>query len=135
MTFDVDGRIFQQPDEATIAREFESIDKRTGFRGGGISLVTLSRSKGNSLTTSGHPIEGWCALLYETDGITRSANPPAPLSQEKTIHIFQSYARGDASWEKDFQWDVIAGKLTARRIVVWLVILVIVLFFARNCSK
>lgn len=135
MILDVDGKQTEEPDDAAIAREFLAIDKRTGFRGGGLSLVILSKNKENSLTTSGHPVEGWMALLHEKDGITSSANPSRPLSQEEIIKIFQSYARGDLAWEKEFEWSVIEGKLPVKRIIVLIVVLLVVLLSARACAK
>lgn len=133
MILDVDGKQIQEPDEAAIARELLAIDNRTGS--GGISLVILSKNKENSLTASGHPAEGWIALLHEKDRTTRSANPSKPLSQEEIIRIFQSYARGDLSWEKEFEWSVIEGKLPAKRIAILLVVLLAVVFLARACAK
>ena len=135
MTLDVDGKQIQNPDDGVIAREFESIDKRTGFRSGGLSLVTLMRNEGNSITASGHPVEGWGGLLRETDGITYGADISTPLRQEKIIQIFQCYARGDDLWEKEFQWDVVVGKWNAKRIIFWLVVFLAVLFFGRSCVK
>lgn len=135
MILDVDGKQIQEPDEAAIAREFLAIDNRPGFRSGGISLVILAKDKKNSLTTSGHPVEGWMALLHEKDGITRSADPSKPLSQEEIIKIFQSYARADLSWEKEFDWSNIDGKLTPKRIAIWIIVLLVVVFLARACAK
>jgi hypothetical protein len=135
MTLDVDGKRTENPDDEAIAQGFESIDKRTGFRSGGLSLVILSRSEGNSLTTGGHPAEGW-NLLHEANGVTRDADISAPLRQEKIIQIFQSYARGDDMWEKEFQWDIIdQGKWPVKRIVIMVVVLLVIFFCGRSCIK
>jgi hypothetical protein len=129
MTLDIDGKKIEAPNGETIAKEFDSI------KGNGISLVILSRDKGNSLTASGLPAEGWAALLHEANDVTYGADISTPLRQEKVIQIFQSYANGDDLWKKEFQWDVIAGKWDAKRIIFWVVILLAVLFFGRSCIK
>ena len=53
MTLDIDGKIFEEPDSETIAKEFASIEA------GGLSLVILSRDESDSLTTGGLPTGGW----------------------------------------------------------------------------
>ena len=98
-------------------------------------MVELSRSKGNALAVSGHPVEGWMGLLLEVDGITRAADISTPLSQEKIIQIFQACAQGDSLWEKEFEWDIIVGKTPVGRIIILVMILLAVLFFGRNCAK
>jgi hypothetical protein len=136
MTLDVDGKKIEYPDDAAIAQGFESIDKRTSFRIRGLSLVILSRDEGNSLTTCGHPDEGWGGLLHEANGITRGADISTPLRQEKIIQIFQSYARGDDLWENEFQWDIVdEGKWPVKRMVVLVAIFLAILFFGRSCLK
>jgi hypothetical protein len=136
MTLYIDGNKIEEPEAAVIAKGFESIDKSTSFNKGGISLVELSRSKGNSLAVSGHPVEGWLGLVLEADGISRAADVSTPLRQEKIIGIFQSYARGDDLWEKEFQWAVIdSGKLPVKRIVFLVAVIVVILFFGRSCVK
>jgi hypothetical protein len=135
MTLDIDGKKTENPDDTAIAQGFESIDKRTGFRSGGLSLIILSRNEVDTLTTSGHPVEGWGALLHENNSVTRGADISTPLRQEKAIQIFQSYARGDDSWEKEFQWEIVVGKWNFKRMVVWLVVLLAFLLFARGCVK
>jgi len=136
MTFDIDGNRIEDPDAAAIAKGFESIDKSTGLNEGALSLIQLSQSKGNSLAVSGHPVEGWVGLILEVNGITRAADISTPLGQEKIIQIFQSYARGDNLWEKEFQWDVIdQGKWPIKRIVILIVIFLAILFLDRSCLK
>ena len=130
MTLDVDGKKIETPDVETIAREFDSI------KGGGVSLVIFSRDEANSLTAAGTPAEGWSGLLHETNGITRGAEISSPLRQEKIIQMFQSYARGDEFWEKEFQWNVLdSGKWPVKRIAVFAVIFLAILFLARSCWK
>src|SRR5262249_40893242 len=105
MTLDIDGKKIEEPDAVAIADGFESIDKTTGFRSRGLSLVILSRNKGNTLSVSGHPMEGWAGLNLEENGIDRTANIASSINQDKVIQIFQSYAKGDTLWEKEFQWE------------------------------
>jgi len=134
MILDVDGKKIEEPDNAAVAREFESIDKRTGFRGA-LSCVTLRGDKLNSLTAGGHPVEGWGALIHEEGGISYGANVPNPLKQEKMIQIFQSYLRGEDSWKKEFEWEIMAGKFPIKRIIVGLAIFLALLFLSRSCVK
>jgi hypothetical protein len=130
MTLDIDGKKIEEPDGPTIAKEFGSIEA------GGLSLVILSRDEGNSLTTSGLPTEGWGALLHEVNGVTHGTDISTPLRQEKIIQIFQAYARGDGLWEKEFQWDVVdSGKWPVKRIVFLVATALVILFFARCCTK
>ena len=128
MTLDVNGKRIEAPNAEIIAEELDSI------KGGGVSLVVLSRDENNSLTAAGTPAEGWSGLLHETDGITRAAEIASPLRQEKIIQIFRSYARGDELWDKEFHWDVMdQGKWPIKRIVVLVAILLAVIFIARSC--
>ncbi len=135
MILDVDGKQIQEPGEGDIARAFTAIDRWTASRSSELSLVTLSKDGENSLTASGHPSEGWIALLHETDGITRGANPSKPLSQEEAARIFQAYARGDVSWENQFEWNIVEGKLPMKRIAILIVALIGTLILARACAK
>jgi len=135
MILDVDGKQIQEPDEAAIARAFATTDNRTASPSSGISLVTLSKGSENSLTVSGHPSEGWIALLHEIDGTTHGANPTKPLSQEEAIRIFQAYAHGDLSWKNQFQWNAVAGKLPTKRIAILIIALIGALLLARACAK
>lgn len=135
MIFIIDKKI-ETPDEEAIAKGFESIDKSTSSNKGAISSVELSRSNGNSLAVSGHPVEGWLGLMLDIEGVTRAADISAPLTQEKIIRIFQSYARGNDLWEIEFQWDVIdRGKIPAKRVAILILIFLGILFIARSCAK
>jgi len=134
MTLDIDGKKFEEPDAAAISNGFESIDKTTGFRGDGLSLVILSRNKGNSLTVAGHPAQGWAGLILEENGISRTANISSSISQEKIIQTFQCYAKGDGAWEKEFRWDVIHKRKLPPTILLIAAFLGI-LFLARSCVK
>ncbi len=133
-TLNVDGRKIEDPDGAAIAREFESIDKKTGFRCKGLSLVILFRGEENSLTVGGHPVEGWGGLIREEKGTSHGAKLSGSLTQEKIIQIFQSYARGDDLWEKEFEWDILE-KPGNGRIVIWVAVLIVILFFAHKFWK
>lgn len=85
---------------------------------------------------SGHPVEGWLGLMLDIEGVTRAADISAPLTQEKIIRIFQSYARGNDLWEIEFQWDVIdRGKIPAKRVAILILIFLGILFIARSCAK
>ena len=129
---DIDGKKTEQPDDAAIAREFESMDKS---KRGGLSLIILSRGEGESLAAMGHPAEGWAGISYEHDGITEGAEISDPLSQEKTIRIFQTYARGDDSWKHEFQWDLVAGKFPTSRVIIGVAVIFALLVLARACFK
>ena len=136
MTIDIDGNKIEEPDSAAIAKGFESIDKNTTSNKGGVSLVELSRNEGNALAVSGHPVEGWIGLILEVNGVTRAADISMPLRQDKIIQIFQSYALGDDSWEKEFQWDIIdSGKWPVKRIVIILLIFLAILLLGRRFLK
>jgi hypothetical protein len=134
MILDIDGKKFEDPDDATIANAFESIDKATGFRSGGLSLVILSRDKGNSLSAAGHPAKGWAGLNIEENGIDRTVVDSSSISQEKMIQIFQCYAKGDGAWEKEFQWNVIRKRKLPPTILLVAVFLGIS-FLVRSCVK
>jgi len=134
-TLFVDDKKIEDPDGAAIAREFESVDKKTGFGKGGLSLVILQRGEDDSLTAGGHPVEGWGGLIHEHNGISRGAKLSGSLTQEKIIQIFQAYAQGDELWEKEFEWEVVEGKFPVSRIVVGLAILLVLVFFLRSCVK
>lgn len=133
-TFFVDDKKIEEPDSAAIAREFEAIDKKTGLRSRGLSLVILERGEDDSLTAGGHPVEGWGGLIHEHNGINRGAKLSGSLTQEKIIQIFQSYAKGDDLWEKEFEWEVME-KPWLGRMVVWLTVLLVVIFFVRKLLK
>jgi hypothetical protein len=131
MTLDINGKIIEEPDDIGIANGFESIDKTTGLRSAGLSLVILSRSKGNSLSVGGHPAEGWAGLNIEENGVDRTADNYSSISQEKIIQIFQSYRRGDKLWEKEFQWEVIHK----RKLPPLMAIALAISFLVRSCVK
>ena len=135
LTLIVDDRKIEEPDNAAIAREFESIDKKTGFRSRGLSLVILQRGEDDSLTVGGHPVEGWGGLIHEHKGVDYSAKLSGSLAQEKIIQIFRSYARGDDLWEKEFEWQDISAKTNWHWILIGTAILVVLLFFARRFLK
>jgi hypothetical protein len=129
VTLDVDGKIIEAPNVETIAREFDSI------KGGGASLVVFSRDENNSLTAAGTPAEGWSGLLQDANGVSRVAQISSPLRQEKIIQIFQSYARGDELWEKEFQWNAVdEEKWPVKRIAAVGAILLAIIVIARSCS-
>ncbi len=134
-TLIVDDKKTEEPDGAAIAREFESIDKRTGFRSRGLSLVILERGEDDSLTAGGHPVEGWGGLIHEHKGIDRGAKLSGSLTQEKIIQIFQSYARGDDLWEKEFEWENITENPNWFRILIWIAVLAVLLFLGRKFLK
>ncbi len=134
-TLHVDDKKIEEPDSAAIAREFESIDKRTGFRSRGLSLVILERGQNDSLTAGGHPVEGWGGLIHEHNGVDRSPRLSGSLTQEKIIQIFQSYARGDDLWEKGFEWENISANTNWPWILVGTAILALLLFLGRSFLK
>jgi len=135
LTLHVDDRKIEEPDSAAIAREFESIDNKTGFRSRGLSLVILTRGEDDSLTAGGHPVEGWGGLIHEHKGVDYSAKLSGSLTQEKIIQIFQSYARGDDLWEKEFEWENISAKTNRLWILLGIAILAVLLFLARRFLK
>jgi hypothetical protein len=136
MTLVIDDKRIEEPDGAAIANAFESLDKKTTLREGGVSLIELSRSKGNSLAVSGHPVEGWLGLVHEVSGVTSAADISAPLQQEKIVQMFQSYARGDNSWGKEFEWEVIdSGRWPVKRIALLIGIAAILVFVGHSCLK
>jgi hypothetical protein len=134
LTLHVDDRKIEEPDRAAIAREFAAIGQTAGFRGGGLSLVILTRGEDDSLTTAGHPVEGWGGVIREAKGVNRGAKISGSLTQEKIIHIFQSFARGDDLWEKEFEWDHLE-KPGSWRMVIWLAVLLAVVFLVRKFLK
>lgn len=134
LTLQVDDKKIEEPDSAAIAREFESIDKTAGFRCRGLSLVILSRGEGDSLTTAGHPVEGWGGVIREVKGVNRGAKISGSLTQEKIIQIFQAYAQGDELWEKEFEWKDLE-KPWSWRIVIWIAVGVVLLFLGRKFLK
>lgn len=135
LTLHVDDRKIEEPDSAAIAREFEAIDKKTGFRSRGLSLVILERGEDDSLTAGGHPVEGWGGLIHEHKGVDCSAKLSGSLTQEKIIQIFQSYARGDDLWEKEFEWENISAKTNRLWILIGIAILAVLLFLGRRFLK
>jgi hypothetical protein len=108
---DMEGKKSEKPNGAAIAREFESIVKRTGFRGGEIFLVMRFRGENDSLTVSGHPAQGWYGLIHEDQGARFSANPSKPLPQENIMQIFQPYVRGDDLWKKSFYGKTLSSQV------------------------
>jgi hypothetical protein len=130
-TLFVDDKKVEEPDADTIARELESIDKATGFRSRGLSLVILQRGEEDSLTAGGHPVEGWRGLIREVKGISRAAKLPRALRQAQIIQIFQSYAQGGVSWERAFEWETVETPWN-KRILIWLVVLLVILFLLRK---
>src|SRR5437660_444898 len=45
-------------------------------------------------------------LEYQEDSLEKHYHAvDEPLSVERVIEAFQKYARGDASWRDDFQWE------------------------------
>ena len=135
LTLHVDDRKIEEPDSAAIAREFEAIDKKTGFRSHGLSLVILERGEDDSLTVGGHPVDGWGGLIREHKRIDRGAKLTGSLSQEKIIQIFQSFARGDDLWEKEFEWENLTGRTSWLRILLWFAVLAGLVFIARRFWK
>jgi len=135
MTLFVDDKKTEDPDSAAIAREFESIDKKTALRSRGLSLVILQRGEDDSLTAGGHPVEGWGGLIHEHNGINRGARLSGSVTQEKIVQIFQAYTRGDDLWEQEFEWEIVAGKFPVSRIVISLAILLVLVLFLRSCVK
>jgi hypothetical protein len=133
LTLDVNGKKTESPNGTDIACGFESIDKRTGFSKA-LSLVILSRDGENSLITSGHPVEGWGALIYEADGISNGADISKPITQEKIIQIFQSYGRGDDLWKIELTWETLE-KPGGWRILIWIAVGVVLLFLGRKFLK
>jgi len=127
---DIDGKKFEQPDGETIVRELNSIG------GGGISLVILERDQNSSIYTSGLPSEGWMSLFNVIEGKIYCADISAPLSQEKIIQIFQSYARGEEEWKKEFKWELFDdGKRSIKWFGMLAAVLLIIVFFICKFSK
>lgn len=126
-TLFVNGERIEAPDDTAIATAFESLGNENGS-GKGLSLVILKRGENDVLTAAGHPDEGWCGLLRDRQGVTYGARIPRSnfLTQEKVVQIFQAFARGDESWEKQFQWDVLEGKFPASRILLAFVVLLLI---------
>ena len=135
LTLHVDDRKIEEPDGAAIASEFESIGKKTGVRNRGLSLVILERGEDDSLTAGGHPVEGWGGLIREHQGVDRGAKLTGSLSQEKIIQIFQSFARGDDLWEREFEWENLTGRTSWLRILLWFAVLAGLVFIARRFWK
>lgn len=108
LILDVDGKRTERPNSEQIADGFRSIDpEQIGFHSGtGISLVTLTKGEGNSITATGHPAEGF-ALSFEegeTDVVYENTKLQF-LPMHEVIAIFKAYARGE-DWGKDrFQWE------------------------------
>ncbi len=136
MILDVDGKQFANPDETVIAAAIESIDKRTGFIHGGISLVTLAKEGVGAITAAGHPTEGFSLSYNEGDSLKEYFNDQT-LPMHEIISILQSYARGDDWGKSKFSWEQLEtfdSKTQIKRLL-WIVIISLLLFFVIWLSK
>ena len=93
---------FDDPDAATIAHVLGSLD------GGRNVLATLERGESNYLQAEGSVQTGFA--LERQDGAVdrryRSRAGGLPLAQ--VTEIFLGYARGDAGWPGDLEWEPIS---------------------------
>ena len=106
LKFDVDGKTTQKPSPEDIAAGFASIEPE-GSRS--ISMIMLERPP-FTLWAFGHPKEGYTLDLNENvepkGTQTRKVTSPAKMiPQGEVVRVFQSFARGEDSWQQQFQWD------------------------------
>ena len=90
---------FDQLDDATIAKVLASLD------GGRNVLATLERAELIYLQAEGAVRAGF-VLEYQDGSLARrfrSRDQAVPLAQ--VTEIFQTYARGEATWRADLVWE------------------------------
>ena len=129
LTLDVDGRRIENPDSTEIARAFESLDKRTGFLHGGLSLVTLAADETHSLGASGHPVEGF-TLCHRDEDPKRDSFSRRTLTMQDVIKAFQRYAQREDWGKAGIDWDeleTLDGKRQAKRLL-WILAAAALLF-------
>lgn len=136
MILDVDGKQFADPDETVIATAFESIDRRTGFIHGGISLVTLAKEGVGAITAAGHPTEGFSLSYNEGNPLKEYFNEKT-LPMNEVISIFRSYAQRDDWGKSKFKWEqleTLDSKTQFKRLF-WIITISLLLIYLLYQSK
>ncbi|HEY1172531.1 MAG TPA: hypothetical protein VGH19_14270 [Verrucomicrobiae bacterium] len=109
LVLDVDGKRIENPSLEKIAEAFRSIPREESkWLSPPISLLTLRRSEGNSLTTSGLPTEGWIGFSLEENHVAQFTADSPTLDEVTVISIFQRYATGDDTWKAGYRWETMA---------------------------
>jgi hypothetical protein len=135
LRFDVDGKTVENPGPEEIARGFSFIPVE-GMRS--ISIIMLLRPP-VTLWAFGHPKEGYTLDISEdvepkgtqTSKVTSPANL---VPHAEIVRLFQDFARGDDSWQNQFQWEPgmtrLSGAKAMKRpavIIVSFVLLVLIM--------
>jgi hypothetical protein len=131
MTLEVDGNRTENPDANAIAAGFGSINKRTGFFRGAISLVKIAHDQTHWLAAAGNPAEGF-TLSYQDGDPLRDYFTDRLVPAAEVLKIFQAYACGDEWGREKFIWDTCLSldrKTQFRRLVVIAVVASAVIWF------